>query len=219
MNCGATYRYLALGDSYTIGEGVILRNTWPHQVVVKLRHQGYLIADPFIIARTGWTTYELAEAIEQSGLPSDFDIVSLMIGVNNQYRNLPMENYRRDFIDLLQVASSLARDDPNRVFVLSIPDWSVTPYATGRDRQKLSAAIDRFNTICRQEAERLNITFVDIKPASRRAKHDISLLAGDGLHPSGKMYTLWVELVAPVMRQILDQKQKGEIKFNCELRW
>lgn len=206
MNYSGAYRYLALGDSYTIGEGVVLEDSWPHQVVVVLRQLGYLIADPVIIARTGWTTDELAAAVDQSGLPSDFDIVSLLIGVNNQYRGLPAASYRQDLIDLLQMAISLARDDPNRVFVLSIPDWSVTPYAAGRDRQKLSAAIDGFNAIGCQEAERLNITYIDITPASRRAYHDLSLIAEDGLHPSGKMYTLWVELVAPVMRQILDRK-------------
>jgi lysophospholipase L1-like esterase len=205
MNYSGAYRYLALGDSYTIGEGVVLEDSWPHQVVVVLRQLGYLIADPVIIARTGWTTDELAAAVDQSGLPSDFDIVSLLIGVNNQYRGLPAASYRQDLIDLLQMAISLARDDPNRVFVLSIPDWSVTPYAAGRDRQKLSATIDGFNAIGCQEAERLNITYIDITPASRRAYHDLSLIAEDGLHPSGKMYTLWVELVAPVMRQIIDR--------------
>jgi lysophospholipase L1-like esterase len=205
MNYSEAYRFLALGDSYTIGEGVVLEDSWPHQVVVVLRQLGYLIADPVIIARTGWTTDELAAAVDQSGLPSDFDIVSLLIGVNNQYRGLPAASYRQDLIDLLQMAISLARDDPNRVFVLSIPDWSVTPYAAGRDRQKLSDAIDGFNAIGCQEAERLNITYIDITPASRRAYHDLSLIAEDGLHPSGKMYTLWVELVAPVMRQIIDR--------------
>jgi lysophospholipase L1-like esterase len=195
---GATsLRYLALGDSYTIGESVGAEQRWPVQLAARLCEHGLPIGEPQIIARTGWTTGELSAAIEQAAPGGPFDLVSLLIGVNNQYRGLGSEAYRAEFRALLQRAIGFAGGRAGRVIVLSIPDWGVTPFAGGRDRGRIAAEIDAFNAINRAETERAGARYVDITAESRRATADLVLIAGDGLHPSGKMYAEWVELALP----------------------
>ena len=196
--------YLALGDSYTIGEGVDKSERWPNQLAVALRACGYFL-DVSTIARTGWTTSELAEAIRSTNPQGSYDLVSLLIGVNNQYRNLDLEEYRAEFASLLKQAIQFAGGNPKRVIVLSIPDWGVTPFAEGRDRARVSVEIDAFNSVNRDESARAGVHHVDVTPASRRAAGDLSLLAADGLHPSGAMYAHWAELVLPVACAALER--------------
>jgi lysophospholipase L1-like esterase len=190
-------RFLALGDSYTIGEGVPVEVRWPMQLVVRLAEAGYPLDEPEIIARTGWTTDELANALELAAPLGPYDIVSLLIGVNNQYRGRDVEEYRQQFNQLLERAISLAGGDPGNVLVLSIPDWGVTPYAEGRDTARITTEVDAFNAVNREEASRAGTRYIDVTPASRLAASDPELIASDGLHPSGKLYAAWVELLLP----------------------
>ena len=196
-------RFLALGDSYTIGESVAPSERWPAQLVAWLRSEGASMDDPLIIARTSWTTSELSKGIDAAPPQGAFDLVSLLIGVNNQYRGLEAEAYRREFVALLKRAIGFAGGKPSRVLVLSIPDWSVTPFAADRDRSKIAADIDRFNAINREEAVRLGARYIDVTPISRRAADEGSLTACDGLHPSGAMYAEWARLALPVACEVL----------------
>ena len=189
--------FLALGDSYTIGEAVPESERWPVQLARLMRSRGVAIGEPTIIARTGWTTDELAAQLDAVRLRVPFSLVSLLIGVNNQYRGRDAGEYRLQFRDLLQRAIGFAGGDAGRVVVVSIPDWGVTPFAEGRDRARIAAEVDQFNAINREEALALGARYVDITPGSRDAANDRSLLAGDGLHPSGRMYTAWAEAVLP----------------------
>lgn len=183
-------RYLALGDSYTIGESVDAAERFPVQLARTLN-----IAEPQVIAKTGWTTDELNAAIDEADPQGPFDLVTLLIGVNNQYRGRSADEYRTQFTALLQRAIGFAGGDATKVIVVSIPDWGVTPFAEGRDRAKIAREIDQFNAINREEASRAGAKWVDITPISRR--NDPALVAGDGLHPSGKQYTEWVRVIAP----------------------
>lgn len=202
-------RFLALGDSYTIGESVQPAERWPVQLAALLRAQGIKVDDPVIIATTGWTTDELWAGIDRADPQGRFDLVALLIGVNNQYRGRDQEEYRGQFAGLLQRAIDFAGGEPLRVFVLSIPDWGVTPFAEGRDRPAIAAAIDAFNAVNKEETARLGAYYVDVTPLSRRARDDPSLIADDGLHPSGKMYAEWARLALPVARDALGGAQGG----------
>jgi lysophospholipase L1-like esterase len=190
-------RFLALGDSYTVGESVLPAASWPVQLTVALSERGYAVADPLIVARTGWTTDELTAGIQEAAPSGPFELVSLQIGVNNQYRQGDLETYRTEFHLLLADAVAFAGGETGKVFVLSIPDWSVTPFAEGRDRDAISAQIDAFNRANRLETEHLGARYVDVTPLSRLAEFDTDLLAPDGLHPSGAMYKAWVGLILP----------------------
>lgn len=190
--------FLALGDSYTIGESVPESDRWPVQLANQLREQDLAdFAEPIIIAKTGWTAGELAEAIGTTNPKGPFDLVTLLIGVNNQYRGLPLDEYQHEFRDLLSTATRLAGGNADHVIVLSIPDWSATSFAEGRDRIRIASEIDAFNAVNLAEAMKAGARYVDITPISRRAATDGGLIAGDGLHPSGKMYREWAELVLP----------------------
>jgi len=196
-------RYLALGDSYTICESVAESDRWPNQLAASLKQKGY-DTEVTIIARTGWTTDELWQGIQKANPQSPYDLVSLLIGVNNQFRGYDINEYREEFRSLLTKSIEYAGGDKNRVFVVSIPDWGVTPFAAGRDAAQISSEIDAFNTVNRQEAEAAKAHYVDITPISRQAVGDPSLIADDGLHPSGKMYALWVEELLPEVIKALD---------------
>ncbi len=200
--------YLALGDSYTIGEGVDVPGRWPVQLAGKLAGEGYPFAPPQIVARTGWTTDELMDGIEKASPAGPFNLVSLLIGVNNQYRGRDTANFRVEFTQLLEQALGFAANDADRVLVLSIPDWGVTPFAEGRDRQKIAAEIDAYNLVVKNVSELYDVLFVDVTGISRMAADDSSLLATDGLHPSEKMYAMWVDkAMAPVVERIKIQQQ------------
>ena len=192
-------RYLALGDSYTIGESVAVADRWPVPLAVLLRERGVAVADPEIVARTGWTVRELAHGMDDAEPRGPYRLVTLLIGVNDQYRGGDPETYRSDFVAMLRRAIGLAGGGAGHVVVLSIPDWSVNPFAagSGRDRQRLAAEIDRYNRINREETARLGARYVDVTPVSRKAERDRSLIALDGLHPSGPMYAEWARLALP----------------------
>ena len=196
--------YLALGDSYTFGESVPQDQSFPYQLAAKLNLTGIKMSSPEIIATTGWTTDDLIKAISEKNLQKKYELVTLLIGVNNQYRGYSSEVYRQEFKELLTTAINYADGNKTHVFVVSIPDWSATPFAkkSNRDLQKISAQIDLFNAISKEETLREGIQYVDITPASRKANSDISLIAEDGLHPSGLMYTEWAELVAGKINEL-----------------
>jgi lysophospholipase L1-like esterase len=198
-----TVTFLALGDSYTIGESVSPGLRWPVQLASALDRQGIPMDDPVIVARTGWTTDELALGIQQEDLEGPFHVVSLLIGVNNQYRGRTVEEYRTEFVDLLSQAIAFAGGDPERVLVLSIPDWGVTPFAEGRDRARIASEIDAFNDVNRSESERLAVRYLDVTGISREAATNPELVADDGLHPSGAMYARWAEAALPIVLDML----------------
>jgi lysophospholipase L1-like esterase len=198
-------RFLALGDSYTIGEGVEPSERWPVQLVRELRSGGTAIDDPAIVATTGWTTDELLDAIDGANLEGPFAIVTLLIGVNDQYRVRGSTRYHRGLAPLFDRALKFADGVAQRVIVLSIPDWGVTPFAAGdfRTPDEISSEIDQFNDVNESGARQIGARYVDVTDISRLARTDRSLLTSDGLHPSGRMYALWVKELLPVARALL----------------
>ncbi len=198
-------RYLALGDSYTIGEAVAADQQWPVQLQKKLTGEGVKLATPEIIARTGWTTAELAAGIMQANPKGPYDLVTLLIGVNNQYRGLDTAEYRKQFRELLIQAATFAGNNYAKVIVVSIPDWGYTPFGGLRNRGDISKAIDQFNRINREETRKTPADYVDITAISRNGLAEPNLVATDGLHPSGEQYRRWVELVFPVAKTILSK--------------
>lgn len=198
-----TYSYLALGDSYTIGEGVPEADQWGIQLADLLRKEGVDVSNPVTIARTGWTTSELAGAITAADLKPTYDLVSLLIGVNNQYRGQSLSTYRTEFSQLLQTSIRLAKGDPKRVLVLSIPDWGATPFGRNSNREQIAAEIDAFNAVAKEVTQNAGVTFIDITPLSRTLATDLSYIANDGLHYSGKMHREWALLALPKAKDIL----------------
>jgi lysophospholipase L1-like esterase len=198
-----TYSYLALGDSYTIGEGVPIYESFPYQTVQGLRKAGYSLYAAEIVAKTGWTTDELQAGISNSHLLASYDLVSLLIGVNNQYRGRSMQEYTQQFEALLQQAIGFAGNQPTHVFVLSIPDWGVTPYASGKNSATIAHEIDAFNAVNKLFADKYSVNYIDITPGTRLAANDTSLLAADQLHPSGKEYERWALKLAGAVQQLL----------------
>ena len=196
-------RYLALGDSYTIGESVAEHERWPNQLAGLLRTND-ISTEVTLIARTGWTTDELWQGIQAREINPPYDLVSLLIGVNNQYRGLEIDEYREEFIFLLNKAIEYAGGDAKRVIVLSIPDWGVTPFAKSRDSKEIATEINLFNSVNREESEKAGVYYVNITPSSREAVTDRALIATDGLHPSGKMYAEWAGLAYPEVLKILE---------------
>ncbi|MBN8656738.1 MAG: SGNH/GDSL hydrolase family protein [Anaerolineae bacterium] len=201
-------RYLALGDSYTIGESVKEEDRFPNQLAALLEKDGLQVGVT-IIARTGWTTDELWQGIQAATVTPPYDLVSLLIGVNNQYRNRSIDEYRTDFSFLLNKAIEYAGGDANRVIVFSIPDWGVTPFArdrermTGNDLSNVDDQIDAFNQVNFEISQSAGVHYVNVTPISRQAVDKPSLIAGDGLHPSGEMYAEWVKLAYPIALEIL----------------
>lgn len=195
MDDQRTFKYLALGDSYTIGEAVSEEDRWPVQLAARLSENNIRVQDPTIVATTGWTTDELQSALSRVRLAGPFDMVSLLIGVNNQYRGYPVQQYETEFEALVDSSIAHAGGKSENVFVVSIPDYGVTPFAAnqGLDPEKISRELDEYNTIAKRIAESKGVQFFEITQWSRNAKDDPSLIASDGLHPSGKMYTNWVD--------------------------
>ena len=198
-------RYLALGDSYTIGESVAETQRWPVLLTDDLRREGFDIAAPRIIARTGWTTKNLQNGIDDADIDNEtFDIVSLLIGVNNQFQGRSLEEYKTQFAELLQQAVDFAAGDKTRVFVVSIPDYAFTPFGQNSgNAETISAEIDVFNAAAREITETEEIPFYNITPISRQGNDDPELVAGDGLHPSGKQYQLWVDSFVAEVAELL----------------
>lgn len=201
-----TVTYLALGDSYTIGEAVTQDQSFPYQLASQLRVNNYNIGNPMIIATTGWTTTQLQAAIKAAALKKTFTFVTLLIGVNNQYQNYNPDTYRADFKDLVSTAIQLAGGYKNRVFVLSIPDYSVTPFAISSNKALISQQLDVYNSINQNESTLAGVNYLNITLISRKAANDHSLLASDGLHPSGLMYNQWVNSLLPQVTNSLNGK-------------
>lgn len=196
----ANLEYLALGDSYTIGEGVAEEMRWPNQLKQKLAGVEIDIESVQIIAKTGWTTRDLLEGIE-AGSPEKQDLVSLLIGVNNQYQKRPFEQFENEFGVLLNQAIDLAVGK-DKVFVVSIPDYGVTPFGSGNP-EGIGKEIDRYNAHISKTCESMDVPFIDITGISRELGSGEDALAADHLHPSGTQYTLWTEAILPVVIDLL----------------
>lgn len=196
------YSYLALGDSYTIGEKVLFAENFPNQTTALLNTTANNVSHftaPQIIAQTGWTTDELIAAMDAAHLTKQYDIVSLLIGVNNQYRGRLANNFKIEFENLLQRAIQLAGNNPQRVFVLSIPDWGITPFAEGRNRKQVADEIDACNNVCETSAAAFKTHFINIITSQRADGNKTEFLAADGLHPSGKEYNKWAVKLADII--------------------
>jgi lysophospholipase L1-like esterase len=192
-----THTYLALGDSYTIGEGVPIYESFPYQTVQLLRNAGHSFHAPEIVAKTGWTTNELSAGIAQMILQPRYDFATLLIGVNNQYRGRSVEDYAPQFEELLKKALTFSP----HVIVLSIPDWGATPFAAGRDVQKIAGEIDAYNRVNEDLSAQYKAYYVDVTPSTRNPNE--TLLAADKLHPSGKEYYRWAQEVAAIINKLL----------------
>lgn len=191
--------FLALGDSYTIGESVDETERFPAQTAQLLRQQNIDLANPDIIAVTGWTTANLLNALNDNPPGKNYSIVSLLIGVNNQYQGRSLDEYKNEFTELLSRAITYAGNNKDHVFVVSIPDYSVTPFAQGSDTAEIAKEIDDFNAANKIITLNAGVHYIDVTPVSRDAKNDPSLIAIDGLHPSGIQYKKWSDLLAPVI--------------------
>jgi lysophospholipase L1-like esterase len=194
-----TYSYLALGDSYTIGEAVPLNESFPYQVVQLLRKKNFDFNAPEIIAKTGWTTDELQYAINKSTLLSKYDFVTLLIGVNNQYRGRDALEYKQQFEEILKKVIELANEKKEHVIIVSIPDYSVTPYAKSMDAENISKEIGVFNGINKALSIQYKVQYIDITESHREARNDAALIAQDGLHPAEKEYAKWAEKIAELI--------------------
>ena len=191
--------YLALGDSYTVGEAEPQAQSYPYQLVDSLNSKGYKVLRPEVIATTGWTTQDLINAIATSGINGKkFDFVTLLIGVNDQYQHLSIDVYRQNFTQLLNEAIRFAGGDTSKVFVISIPDWGVTPFANGQD-SVIYPEIINFNAVNLSISKAAGVNYIDVTPTSRTAANEPTLIAPDGLHFSGKMYAEWVKLLEPAI--------------------
>lgn len=198
-----SFNILSLGDSYTIGEGVSPEESWPFILKARLAEEKIVVGDIRVIAKTGWTTGELIEAIEEAGPEGPFDLATLLAGVNNQYRGLNLDEYRKEFGQLIETAAGFANGRYDKVMIISIPDWGVTPFAADRDRGKIASEIDEFNRVGSEEALKRDVTFIDITEDSRAFGQDEAMLAADGLHPSGKMYALWVDRIGKTAAEMI----------------
>ncbi|GAC1383320.1 MAG: SGNH/GDSL hydrolase family protein [Ginsengibacter sp.] len=192
--------FLALGDSYTIGESVNAEQRFPAQTALLLSGYGIKINTPDYIATTGWTTQNLQDAINNKKPANNYSIVTLLIGVNNQYQGLSFSDYKNQFTSLLQQAIGFAGNNKNHVFVVSIPDYSVTPFARNRDTARIAREIDQYNAANKSITESFGVSYTDITPISREAKNNPDLVASDGLHPSASQYQRWAALLAPTIK-------------------
>jgi lysophospholipase L1-like esterase len=210
-------KFLALGDSYTIGASVLENERWPVQLVNRIRSEKYLVCDdPRIIATTGWRTDQLKSAILAANIePNKYNFISLLIGVNNQYQSKPVSSYAIEFEELLNMAIAMVGGDKSRVFVISIPDYGYTPFGKST-QEKISLELDAFNAVNKSIAEKLAVSYFYITDISRRGLTETDLVASDGLHPSGKMYAEWVNLILNDKRvtflksTVTDVKKKRE---------
>jgi lysophospholipase L1-like esterase len=199
----APVQLLALGDSYTIGQSVAEADRWPNQLAKGLQASGLEVARTQIIARTGWTTGNLIGAIQTQKPDSNFNLVGLLIGVNNQYQGRTLAEYETQFTQLLQTAIAQAGGHKERVFVVSIPDYGYTPYGQS-NQANISAALDQFNASNLRITQATGVQYFDITPISRRGLAEPDLVASDGLHPSGKQYSAWVELMLPRVKEMVE---------------
>lgn len=198
-----TAQYLALGDSYTIGEGVALFESFPYQLTQALRRLGVDVSAPEIIAKTGWSVAELNKQLHSTTLLSNYSLVTLLIGVNDQYRGYPVESFAHHFDLLFQDVIQLVKDPKRQLVLFSIPDWGLSPFAAGRNKEEISTAIDEYNKILLRYCQRFELSFIDISSGMRRMIHPELAFAEDGLHPAESEYRRWVELAVPVIMKLL----------------
>ena len=191
------YAYLALGDSYTVGESVSSNKSFPAQITKQLKKDLKANIELEIIAKTGWRTDNLLDALKVKSPQPEYDFVTLLIGVNNQYHGRPFLEYEKDFQKLLALALAFVDDDPSRVAVISIPNYAFTPFAKGRDLEKISSDIDSYNVFAKSTAEKKGVHFINITDITRRGLDEPNLIANDGLHPSGEAYALFTSRIAP----------------------
>ena len=189
-----SYSFLALGDSYTVGEGVSYEESWPSQFVDYAMERGIDFKNPELIAQTGWKTYDLLNAIKSSNLSVKYDFISLLIGVNNQFNSRPLSEFEDDLNEILTEINYLKKGN-SKVIVISIPDWGYSPYGSNYDRERISDEIDQFNNILKKISEQNNLNFVDVTQISRLAIKEPNLIAKDNLHPSELMYSEWVKKI------------------------
>ena len=199
---------LALGDSYTIGESVAVSERWPVQLVQSLKRKGYEVEDPKIIAKTGWTTGNLLSAMNAELSSKKYDLVSVLIGVNNQYQGRSIEEYEADLNTIFKEAIAHSNYGKEGVFVLSTPDYGATPFGAS-NAENIGEEIDEFNAVLKRVAQDYGLSYYNITPISKMAKNDPSLVANDGLHPSGKMYKLWVEEILDEVIAMLESNTKA----------
>lgn len=188
--------YLALGDSYTAGTSESLINGWPYQLVEIFNKRKVPVKTPKIVAQPGWTTTDLIKSIKSQHLEPKYDLVSLLIGVNNQYKGKPLDIFKLEFQELLNTSIALAQGKPENVFVLTIPDWSVTPFARFRDKEKIVRELETYNTLIGEETKKRQVQLIDITKISRNAAVNPSWVASDSLHPSKKMYKAWAKKIS-----------------------
>ena len=200
----STISYLALGDSYTIGESVAESERWPVQLADKFRNDGFSVENPKIIARTGWRTDQLLEAMNEELDTKKYDLVSVLIGVNNQYQSRDIEQFQEELKVILQKAIAQSKTGKDDVFVVSIPDYSVTPFAENSDTEEISNEIAMFNEICQNTSANFEVKYFYITDISEEAEFNSNLIAEDGLHPSGEMYRRWVEKIYPEVKELLN---------------
>ncbi len=193
--------FLAMGDSYTAATGELPKNSWPILLQALMNKKKQQFDEPHILAKAGWTTTDLLKALDTAQLDPSYDQVALLIGVNNQYRGLPIAKFEEEFEQLLQKSIELANSNAEQVFVLTIPDWGVTPFAGFRDRHKISKEIGRYNELISEMSAKKNILVIDITPLSRNMGVNPSLIASDSLHPSKKMYQSWAKKISKKLRK------------------
>lgn len=202
-------RFLALGDSYTIGEGVREHERWPVHLATMLRANGIDVGEPELIARTAWTSDELADAMADEKPKGPYDLVTLLVGVNDQYRSRPVSSFVPEFETLLKRAVSLAKRRAGRVIAISIPDWGATPFAEGRDRELIAKEIGAYNAQAQALAAKAGVHWVDVTGITRAMLEEPELVAPDGLHPSGEMYRRWAEHLLPIALSALGSKTRS----------
>lgn len=202
---GMAAKFLALGDSYTIGEGVAPADRWPMQLSVLLEKEGIQLGEPLYVAKTGWTTGNLLSYLRTVSMPSDYGLVSLQIGVNNQYQNRSLEEFRNDLRSLISIATGLASKNPKNVMLVTIPDWGLTPFASGRNTASITSQIDKFNAVIVEEGQKAGIVVVNVNDLSKQVTSDAALLAPDGLHYSRAMYALWAQRALPTAVSIIKE--------------
>ncbi|HIB36081.1 SGNH/GDSL hydrolase family protein [Mesonia sp.] len=199
------FTYLALGDSYTIGESVSESERWPVQLTQKFRDSGYLMQSPKIIARTGWRTDELLAAMDEQLGEEKYDLVSILIGVNNQYQGRDLEQFQEELELIIQQAIQRSKNGADGVFLVSIPDYSVTPFAQGGNVDEIAHEIMVYNERCMVTSSDYGVDYIYITDISEEAATNPELIAGDGLHPSGEMYRRWVERIFPQVKGYLNE--------------